>query len=306
MVDQNAVTSYRTVWTLLSSVSHIGEVTGIDSPFHRVKVIQPDGSIEMVPTITGNSIRGILRRSGVLHLLNVIGENPMALDKFYLLFSGGALNKSDRKIDLNQARRVRALLPLIGLLGGAMGNYIMPGKLGVESLYPVAVETAHLLFGSEEGMNAAGYPSRSVYDYMQTESYTRFDDGKNPNHEGLIGEQVKSKDETAQQMRYNVETMSAGTDLIGGFTFNRASELEQGAFWAAFTYFARNPVIGGKSATGHGHVSVRFVTTDAEDKRVAYLINAPDEPNVLPSAKVYVEHLEENAPQIREFLYAAS
>ena len=141
--------------TALTSISHIGESYGINAKLRREKVVQPDGSVEEVPIISGNSLRGILRDRGMLHMLRCLGYGVdeetgkvrgLSLAAFYFLFSGGALTKvSGRGLDVDQARCWRDLIPLVAIFGGAMGNQIMPGKVNVGKAIPICRETAHLI-----------------------------------------------------------------------------------------------------------------------------------------------------------------
>ena len=227
---------------LLSSVSHIGTTASIDAEFHRVQIIAPDGEELLVPTITGNSIRGQLRDASALHLMRVLGISNMPLKEFYLLFSGGSLEKGQPVLSLKKVRRLRQLLPSVSLWGAASGNHIMQGKWVSGSMMPMAKETkAHL------ELPEGDYPS--IYNMMQIEEYTRMDDAKNVRYETLISasdiEQEVDKSEkkaekgfvedtgTSQQMRYRVETMSAGVMLQWRTALFDVTPLEEQAWYAA-------------------------------------------------------------------------
>lgn len=50
------------VMTALSSISHGGgQSFGINAKLRREKFVQPDGSVEEVPVLSGNGLRGLLR-----------------------------------------------------------------------------------------------------------------------------------------------------------------------------------------------------------------------------------------------------
>src|SRR5690554_2036309 len=181
---------FEGVVTALTSISHIGETRGIHAGLRRERIVQPDGSVEEVPIISGNSIRGLLRDRGMLHMLKVLGYgtdekgnvNGLPLPAFYFLFSGGTLTKTGSKgLDIDEARRWRELIPLVSVFGGAMGNQIMPGRAKIDKLIPICQETFHIL------------PERfitgdevSVWDYCQMEAYTRKDDEKDERLRYLI------------------------------------------------------------------------------------------------------------------------
>lgn len=275
---------FEGVVTALSSISHIGESYGVNSMLRREKVIQPDGSVEDVPIISGNAMRGVLRDRGMLHMLKKLGygvNEPeqtvkgLSLPAFYFLFSGGALSKTGGTgLDVDNARKWREAIPLVSIFGGAMGNQIMPGKLKMGKLMPICAETAHLL--PERVMTKK---EKSVWDYCQQEAYTRRDDEKNDNLRPLLDAPVRlllgaeaagkrakagTKDDItektgqSQQMRYFVETFGAGTRFFWEIVLDDITELEFDAFCVVLAEFGRFPYIGGKSNVGHGKIAVQF------------------------------------------------
>lgn len=195
--------------TLLTSLSHIGESRGINAKLRREKVIQPDGSDEEVPIVSGNSIRGILRDRGMLHMLKVLGYgvneetgevNGLSLPAFYFLFSGGTLTRDlgNRGLDIDEARKWRNLIPLVALFGGAMGNQIMPGKAKIGKAIPICKETKHLLPERFAEGNLV-----SIWDLCQEEAYTRRDDEKNEQLRQLISPDVRGLLEDAAREKTN-------------------------------------------------------------------------------------------------------
>src|SRR3990167_9316390 len=93
---------FEGVMTCLTSVSHIGDSHGVTAKLRREKFITPGGDVEEIPVISGNSLRGILRDRGMLHMLRTLGYgvneetgevHGLSLAAFYFLFSGGALTK---------------------------------------------------------------------------------------------------------------------------------------------------------------------------------------------------------------------
>ena len=311
--------------TLLTSCSHIGESYGINSKLRREKIIQPDGSVEEVPIISGNSIRGILRDRGMLHMLRTLGYGVneesgevqgLSLAAFYFLFSGGALTKiSGRGLDVDEARRWRDLIPLVAIFGGAMGNQILSGKCKIGKGIPICSETSHLI--PERFVD--GNELKSIWDLCQEEAYTRRDDEKNEKLRQLIAPQVRGlledkaraqraktgtredvAEETGQrqQMRYYVETLAAGTRLFWEVTLDDVTDLEFEAFAICLAEFARFPYIGGKSGVGHGKVSIKFDQWIEINPRLA-----PDGQAVgFPLGSLYMVHLKEKSDNIRGLL----
>jgi len=185
------------VVTALTSICHNGgERNGITTQLRREKFVQPTGKVETVPVVSGNSIRGILRDKGMLYMLQKLGygitdDNKVVglpLTAFYFLFSGGSLvSTGDGKLDIEYFRKMKAAIPLVGLFGGAAGNSILPGKLKIGKLIPICSETKHLI--PERFLPEV---TESIWEYCQTEMYTRRDDEKNDIVRGML-ESVQKK-----------------------------------------------------------------------------------------------------------------
>jgi len=310
------------VMTALSSISHNGgQSFGITSKLRREKFVQPDGTVEEVPVISGNALRGMLRDVGMLHMCKALGYGEpdedgrprgLSLAAFYFLFSGGALTSTgSRGIDLDAARQVRTLIPLVGVFGGAMGNSIMPGKLKIGKAIPICRETAHLL--------PAAYADRatpSMWDYLQEEMYTRKDDEKNEHRRVLLAPAVRGaldderrvkapkkndpQNDTGQhqQMLYYVETFAAGTPFYWKVVLDDVTDLEFEAFVTTLVQFSRMPYLGGKSNVGLGEVAITFDRWMQIDSRLA-----PASTEIaLPAGAAYAAHLRMEGAAIRAWL----
>ena len=273
--------------TALASITHFGDsVGGTEQVLRREKIFQPDGTYEEVPIISGNSWRGQLRDCGMramlddlahaLHLPNIT-LSPAA---FYLLFSGGALTKdSGRGLDMDMARKLRSLIPLLSVFGGAVGRQIMEGKLTVGKIVPVCRETAHLL---PVALRDSPHAQTSIYDHLSIEHYTRMDDAKRetlagrylppaaqtlmeaPKTKAVLNkrtgetEDVADSPGVAQQMRYGFETFAAGTIFSCSISLRYVSDLEFESMIMALRAWSEHPVIGGRSASGLGLVELQF------------------------------------------------
>lgn len=312
------------VMTAQTSISHIGDTLGITAKLRREKIIQPDGSVEEVPIVSGNAIRGILRDRGMLHMLKVLGYGVdeetggvqgLSLAAFYFLFSGGALTKQGNAgLDVDEARKWRNLIPLVALFGGAMGNQIMPGKLKCGKAIPICKETLHLIPERFALGNEA-----SIWDMCQEEAYTRRDDEKNENLRILVAPEVRmlleasaadkrskvgTKDDVAgetgqsQQMRYFVETLAMGTRLYWDLTLDDVTALEFDTLCTTLAEFSRYPYIGGKSGVGHGKVSVKFDHWIEINPRLAPTGKEID----VTLGTRYMQHLRDRGDAIREII----
>lgn len=312
---------YSGIVTALSSLFHGGgDSFGINSKLRREKFVQPDGTVEEIPVISGNAVRGILRDLGMWHMCRSLGygdgERPegLSLPAFYFLFSGGSLTKvSGRGLDIDRARELRELIPLVGIFGGAMGNQIMPGKLKVDKMIPICRETVHLLPDSV-------IPERpeSIWEYLQEEMYTRKDDEKDENKRMLIDSQVRYLLESEarekrqkteqpavqentgqnQQMMYYVETMAAGIQLYWSVVLTDVTDIEFDAFVTCLVEFSRQPYIGAKSNVGLGKVAINFNEWHTIDSRVSANGAVVD----LPMGAKYQQHLQQKAAAIRNLL----
>lgn len=316
---------FRGQITALSSIAHSGgQSFGINTKLRREKFVQINGSVEEIPVLSGNGLRGLLRDVGMLHMCKKIGYgidtetgeiNGLSLQAFYFLFSGGALSSdASGAIDIKTARKLRELIPLVGIFGGAVGNQIMPGKLKVGKAIPVCEETIHLLPDSCQNGEL-----KSIWDYLQEEMYTRKDDEKDEHKRYLIEssplkqlkqgkidlgeakEKTLAPDVPKQQMMYYVETLSPGTKFYWDIILDDVTDVEFEAFLTTLTEFSKRPFVGGKSNVGLGKVKINFdnwITIEPhavskDSKTVSFEIG-----------QLYEKHLSENSERIRETLSA--
>ena len=310
--------------TALSSISHNGgQSFGVNSKLRREKFVQPNGSVEEIPTVSGNGLRGMLRDRGMLHMCRALGYGVndatgavtgLSLPAFYFLFSGGSLTSAGgaKGLDVDEARKVRALIPLVGIFGGAMGNQILPGKAKIGKAIPICAETLHLL---PEAFRVPG--AQSIWDYLQEEMYTRKDDEKNEGLRGVIAAPVRGLIDAAraekakrpaneiqtdtgqrQQMMYYVETLAAGTAFYWRITLDDVTEVEFEAFLTTLVEFSRLPYIGGKSNIGMGEVAIKFDNWVSIDSR----LKSESKEVALPAGSGYAKHLSDQGQAIRELL----
>lgn len=315
------------VVTALSSIFHGGgQSFGVSAKLRREKFVQPDNSVEEVPVVSGNGPRGLLRDLGMGHMCRALGYGEgdatsgdgrppgLSLPAFYFLFSGGSLTSvGGRGLDIDRARELRQLIPLVGVFGGAMGNQIMPGKLRVDKMIPICRETAHLL-----PAGVAGEGVQSIWEYLQEEMYTRKDDEKDEHKRVLIDSGVRALIEAEarakrekseqpviqsdtgqhQQMMYYVETFAAGTRFYWSLVLDDPTDVEFDAFVTTLVEFSKRPYIGAKSAVGLGKVAVEFNGWHTIDSRVSANGTAVD----APLGQKYHDHLAQRGDAIRSLL----
>lgn len=243
-----------------SPLSHIGETIGTTTYLVEEPILQPSGEIEPVFCYNGNAWRGQLRDLAAQYMLDKLGCT-VSLEAFHLLFSGGRIG-GDQSVDINQARQMRRVVPMIGLFGGGVGNQIMPGKLRVSSSYPVCREAMPVL---PEELHASAL-AVSYRQMTMEKSFTRMDDSKNDKlTDALIsaidapllegnGKGKKKEGEASTQMRMTSELLIPGVTLHHEIDCIDVALVELGALVSALHSFAASPYIGGQCNRGHGRV----------------------------------------------------
>lgn len=110
--------------------------------------------------------------------------------------------------------------------------------------------------------------------------YTRKDDLKSVEYNIKDGE--KRKDDDPVQMKYEMQCLAAGTELIGTLIVENVNKVEESMINATLKKMKEVPFIGGKSAAGHGQVDIQY-----------------DE---LESEETYYNYLEENKEEMRQWI----
>lgn len=228
----------RIKYKLKSPLSHIGEVASNGAYFQTI--LTSNGKL---PVVTANSVRGQIRDSCALHLLDTIGCK-VNKEVFNVLFSGGNLNGT-MKEDIEKAKMVRKHFPMISLLGGGLGDMIMSGKTIMTFLYPICSESIEITGILSE---------KSWHEMIDEIEFTRTDDSKNDLKSKYIADTNEEIHLMAStQMRFEVQYMAAGTEFIQDILFSDSTtELEMGAFWAGIKRWFKMPKLGGMSAKGFG------------------------------------------------------
>ena len=243
--------------TALSSITHGEETRGTYTMLRRELVTTADGSRVLVPIISGNTLRGRLRRVGEELLRDAVGySGQISPAAAHTLRGGGSLAKTGRE-PLSGARlaRLRELVPQLGVFGGAGGGTIISGALDVGKVVPHVAETARI----------TGVETRvSAFEATQLEAYTRQDDDRHHDFAGVpaTAQLTFSEDgkpavvETAggNQMRFHVETFPIGTTFSTWLRLRRPTDLEAAFFCDVLAEFAHDGRLGGRVAIGHGQV----------------------------------------------------
>jgi hypothetical protein len=249
--------------TARSAIAHGGEHRGTITLLRREVMLTPDGTPVQIPLVSGNAVRGRLRRIGEELTRDVLAyEGTLTLAAAHALRGGGSLAKVTRE-PLSGARlqHLRALLPQLAVFGAAAGGRVISGCLQVGRLIPHLAETEHL----------TGHPGPSLFAATQLETYTRVDETADAAFTAmtptldLAADTTHTEPETPPSVTsagrtgplvFSVETFPAGTRFACWVRIERATDLQVAFLTDVLDVFARHGTVGGRGSIGHGQVSV--------------------------------------------------
>jgi hypothetical protein len=256
--------------TAMSSIAHGGETRGTITLLRRELIRQPTGNAVLVPLISGNSFRGVLRRTGEELLRDVLSyQGQLSLPAAHALRGGGALAKtSTEPLSGHRLQRLRTLVPHIGVFGCAGGGTIISGCLQAGKVLPHVAECAHLF--------EVPSPAPTTFSATQIETYVRRDDTASHGFTDVIAPTPTGADgqpdlsalpgtppSSSVLMLYRVETFPAGTTFRTWLRLTRATPLEAAFFTDVLHRFCAGGHLGGRSATGHGLIKADLTLTPA-------------------------------------------
>ncbi|HPQ05402.1 MAG TPA: RAMP superfamily CRISPR-associated protein [Methanothermobacter sp.] len=244
--------------TAISPIHHGGsEDYGTVKTILTLPYLTDDGEIIEVPVIHGNAIRGYLRRLIMQDYLDIIEYELKNPKLYHTLFTGGLLEskKAGGQVDAKLRDEIRASIPPISLLGTAIGNQMIQGKLKVDIAVPVTNELH-------------GAPLESP-ELVGRDYGTRLDDLR----------EYREEDEQATQMKYEFEIIKAGTRFRHEFVLQDANTVERGCFIRALNLWGQRPFIGGKSGAGYGRIKIEYDNWESKDEQpyLNYLSEEKDE-----------------------------
>lgn len=238
--------------TAASSVVHGSQALGTVTYLRREKFLLPNGDIEEVPVISGNSWRGLLRDIAADIWWERVGKPKLTLPVMHALWSGGALAKiSGPALTGSRLASLRKAVPVVGIFGTAGGGRIIDGCLQVGKMIPITLETAHLI--PEYIIN--DMPLKSMWDLTQVEYYSKV-----PSiHKGFEKVEDSTKENQMDPMRFGVETFIAGTKFYTWCALSWPTKEELGFFREVLFYYLENPTVGGMGRAGHGRLRLDLV-----------------------------------------------
>ncbi len=229
---------------LLSPLSHggFGPSTGNAMNFRRVHLAGLKGN-PAIPAISGNSLRGVLRRIVMRDLIQntAISATQVPIGKWDKLYAaianGGHLTGSESRVDPQRIKRLRENLPPLSLFGAALYTWMLPGHFSSGWLWPRCKETV------ESGLCTCGNDITAeglIEEIGLTRHIER--EFQDPAVSGVT------------PMPTTVECLSAGTVMEGRIVFlGPATEIEQSCVAYALDLVHQ---MGGKGAGGLGRVSI--------------------------------------------------
>ncbi len=237
--------------TALRPLHHGGDEKTGSTPVLRTVTCYVEGQGQVpIPFVSGNSVRGRLRRLVMKDMLDSVGYELQNPKVHHALFSGGILETTEDKkdegvIDLAFRRAVRDALPPAAVFGCALGNQMIQGILIVEHLWPICEETAPNLPERFRKDERARLPVRAFCDQS---FITRRDD--------LRAE--REEDEQAVQMKVDYECFSPGARFYHRFALSSPNALEESCLGHVIGLWRQSPYIGGRSSSGDGKLRLDY------------------------------------------------
>jgi hypothetical protein len=240
-----------------SSIVHREDYSSVGTDnfalFRREKIITPDGEVIQIPIVSGNSLRGVLRRIGEQLTARILDyEGLLPIPAAHLLTNGGRLAKSARPMTDEGERRLKGLLPLIAIFGGAASGRILSGLLTVGKVLPEVAELAHLLPRPPHTT-----PLPAVLGVAE-ESFSHLCD-----HRPTINEppQTDFDDNSSPLGRFGIETLPAGARLQTWARITNATDHQVAFLSDVLATFADHGHLGGRVAAGYGRVTATTTAT---------------------------------------------
>ena len=232
-----------------------GVSAGNYTKFRREPIVSLPG-YPRVPVISGNAIRGVLRRlimrelfqkTSIEEFKEALGETKgkRAWDRVYaMLCIGGTIEAAEQEINTAELRDMRKEFPALSVLGSAMYSQLMPGMVQIGFAFPLCKET--LEAGIFDKTVFYAIPIIPAEDLLTEVGLVRHVDRENSDPEN-------SK---VSPMPYTVEALATGTILKTKISFQpMATDLEISCIRHGFEMLT---TLGGKSAVGFGDIELEI------------------------------------------------
>lgn len=280
------------VWTLTAPMHHGADDKDGNTARFRTERRYSSllGRSVDVPFMAGNAWRGQARDLAALDLFERIGLAPHTAAPVWAhsLFSGGSIESGSASNGSNAAmrRHIRALMPMIDLLGGVYGNEPLDGVLRAFDALPICRETADVVahdvvpeIAAQGHAAVAAWAERLPWceDLYEVRQLTRHA------HREFDGD--------GGQMLVRTQVIKAGVQWSHGLalaTRDRAlSPLTRSALAHLVELFVRSGAVGAGNARGLGSF-------------------ATDGYGEVGDPAAYREHIAQHAEEIRDVLRGVS
>lgn len=229
---------------------------------------------EQIPTIAGNSIRGLIRRLVMRDYFDFLGLTKLLPKDYHMMMTGGTITDDTGLADISKKRELFDMCPMLFLLGTAAGNQTLQGCLKVCQADLVC---------KENGFDDLGYRS-----FVEVLFGTRLDTSKLENVMDF-----EEKDDQTHQMLYEYEVFVKGAEFAHEFVLDLENHpLSKPTFYAMLKIFMDFGFIAAKGSIGHGEIDIKDNLTNA-------ILTV--EPEFDKYVAKYYEHLESNKQVIKNF-----
>lgn len=228
-----------------------------------------------IPGVSGNEIRGIIRRLIVEHSFDVLDISVSELfsnvphgdtvaQAVWFMFNNGGLTPKGSKVTASSLSLYDeiASIPWLGLLGAVYYGHQFEGSASFGIMYPLVKENIYLFQDELHFSDSELASLPSFFSTLEKLDVARFTRRANARDNSAADQKfVTSDDDSADKIKdamiYGAEYMPAGIQLV---SLNRCVTHDPAvmtAFKAAMALFlTRHLFVGGKSAMGFGRVRV--------------------------------------------------
>jgi len=239
--------------TCLSPLAHGADTkAGNATIFRRMQILSTTDQVLSLPFYAGNALRGQIRDLLADHYLQTLGLTPRKDDPpcnlwfFHALYAGGALEENSaqaktlsKKLGSSGAVRaegvheLRNMIPPVSILGTALGNRVLSGRINVCDARPQCEE-----------WGTGGVPVGNMFEWTYL---TRREDYENH----AAGEN--------SSMIANTECLKAGTVLLGGLDISdHVTDVERACIGRGLELLRNAGYIGAENRRGLGQVNVEI------------------------------------------------
>lgn len=320
----------------LSPLRHGGQGDGTNvQPFAMEDVVYHDGIDwvrRKIPHVSGAAFRSTLREHCVMALLEALAIPPGSVphERLRLYLKGGTMAGKDggATVSLQNARRLRQLMPVLNLFG-AMDGQPMPGRLDVDPVRPwcVSLDLAKLLprkvLGDAGEVEIwAGVPpvpddlllveqvnfkhdmllSQAGQVYLEAGQKAALEDKK-----AAVADKAAPKAErreASESMPYSAKVVPAGVPFYTMVKARDVSEVDLAVLAAGFERWHKDGChLGAGRSTGQGRMQITIAGRIRYDSRSGERITRGEADMVRvgdgnPYAAALDAHLRENRAEI--------